>query len=254
MVDKNSSTPLYQQIQTTLLDAIRSGEFSPGSQILSELEIADKYQVSRMTARKAIDTLVSKGVLYRQRGKGTYVAENVVSYGLSSMLSFSQTLKAQGFNVETRVLMKEILPAPFDVAARLQIDSTAPMIVIRRLRHIEGIPCAIHASYFDHRMFAALMERDLNTESLLDVAQTITGVRVAYSNDAVMADLAIGEEAKLLNIPQNSPVLRVEGVAYSEHGQPTRFIRAVYRGDMFRLMVKNTADIAASFQVTDVGT
>lgn len=252
MVDKSSSVPLYHQIQNTLLEAIRSGEYTPGAQILSEIEIAEKYDVSRMTARKAIDTLVAKGVLYRQRGKGTYVAENVVSYGLSSMLSFSQTLKAQGYDVKTKVLMKEVLPAPFDVATRLQLDSNAPMIVIRRLRFIEDTPCAIHASYFDQRMFAPLMNLDLSVESLLDVVQSFSGVRVAYSNEAVQADIVTQEEAKLLDVPENSPVLRVEGVAYSENGQPTRFIRSVYRGDMFRLIVKNTADMAASFQVKDV--
>lgn len=252
MIDKTSSVPLYQQIQSALLDGIRSGEYPPGSQILSELEIAARYEVSRMTARKAIDTLVSKGVLYRQRGKGTYVAENVVSYGLSSMLSFSQTLKAQGYAVETKVLMKEVLPAPFDVVTHLQLDNNAPIIVIRRLRHVEGVPAAIHASYFDQRMFAPLMKIDLSVESLLDAVQQMSGVRVAYSTEAVQADIATNEEARLLTIQENAPVLRVEGVAYSENGQPTRFIRAVYRGDMFRLMVKNTAEMATTFRVTDV--
>ena len=252
MVDKNSSIPLYQQIQNTLLEGIRSGEYAPGTQILSELELADRYDVSRMTARKAIEALVAKGVLYRQRGKGTYVAENVVSYALSSMLSFSQTLKAQGYTVKTKVLMKEILPAPFDVATRLQLDNNTPMIIIRRLRYIGSTPCAIHASYFDQRVFAPIMSIDLSVESLLDAVQKMTGVRVAYSNETVEADLATNEEAQLLAIPANSPVLRVEGLAYSENGQPARFIRAVYRGDMFRLMVKNTAQMSLSLQVTDI--
>ena len=251
MVNKNSSIPLYHQIQSALMEAIQSGDYPPGSQILSEIEVADKYDVSRMTARKAIEALVSKGILYRQRGKGTYVAENVVSYGLSSMLSFSQTLKAQGYMVETKVLMKEVLPAPFDVATRLQIDSNAPMIVVRRLRYVEGIPCAIHASYFDQRLFGSLLNIDLEAESLLEIVQRTTGAKVAYSDDAVQADAATNEEASLFAVPQNSPVLRVQGVAYSENGQPTRYIRAVYRGDMFRLLVRNTAVLAASFQVTD---
>jgi GntR family transcriptional regulator len=167
------------------------------------------------------------------------------------MLSFSQTLKAQGYMVETKVLMKEVLPAPFDVATRLQIDPNSPMIVVRRLRYVEAIPCAIHASYFDQRLFGRLLNINLEAESLLEIVQQTTGAKVAYSDDAVQADAATSEEASLFAVPPHSPVLRVQGVAYSENGQPTRYIRAVYRGDMFRLMVRNTAVMAASFQVTD---
>lgn len=257
MVNKLSSVPLYEQIQNTILNEIRSGTYEPGTQVPSELEIAGHYEVSRMTARKALDNLVSKGFLYRRKGKGTYVSENIVSYGLSSMMSFSQTLEAQGYKVNTRILMKEILPAAPEVARSLQLNVGDAVIVIRRLRYVQDLPAAIHASYFDHQVCAVLMKIDLNTESLLQILQREIGIRVAYSMDSVQADVANPEETKLLELNNNISVLRLHGIAYSENGQPTRLIHAVYRGDMFRLMVKNTAEMAASFRIrdmSDVGT
>jgi GntR family transcriptional regulator len=250
MIDKSSSIPLYLQIQNLLIDRIREGEYPPGTQVPSELEIASRHKVSRMTARKALDAMVSKGILYRRKGKGTYVAQGVVSYGLSTMLSFSRTLQAQGYNVVTKVLRIDVVPGSSEVLEKLHLSLDSQVIVIRRLRLIEGIPAAIHTSFLEHRVFASILNNvDLSTESLLDTIQRISGMQVAYTRDSVQADLANVEDATLLEIETGGPVLRVEGVAYAENSQPTRFTRAVYRGDMFRLMVKNTADLAASLDI-----
>ena len=252
MIDKNSSIPLYMQIQNMLLERIRTGEYLPGTQVPSELEIASLHQVSRMTARKALDSLVVKGILYRSKGKGTYVAENIVSYGLSTMLSFSQTLRAQGHEVTTQVLRREVIPGSPDVLERLQLASESQVIVIRRLRLVEGRPATIHTSFLEYRLFAPILQADLSQESLLDLIQRISGIPIAYTQDSVQADRATVEEAHLLEIEVGEPVLRVEGVAYGENGHPTRLTRAVYRGDMFRLIVKNTGEYGASLKLSDM--
>jgi GntR family transcriptional regulator len=204
-----------------------------------------------MTARKALDKLVSNGILYRSKGKGTYVAENIVSYGLSTMLSFSQTLRAQGYNVETKVLRKEIIPGSPDIVNKLQIQRDSQVIVVQRLRLVEGQPATIHVSFLERRLFAPLMDIDLSQASLLDSIQQISGISIAYTQDSVQADHASPSEADLLNIQRDSPVLRVEGVAFAENGQATRLTQAVYRADMFKLVVKNTAEFGAALQVAD---
>ncbi len=251
MIDKRLSTPLYMQIQNMLLEQIRAGEYEPGEQIPSELEISAQYSVSRMTARKALDMLVSKGLLYRSKGKGTYVAENVVSYGLSTMLSFSHTLRAKGYSVETQVLRTEVIPGSIDIQDKLQLKRDSRVIVIERLRLVEGQPATIHTSFLEHRLFSAILDVDLSQESLLDTMQRISRLAIAYTQDSVQADLALPGEASLLQIQPSSPVLRVEGIAYAENGQPTRLTRAVYNAQMFKFVVKNTAEFAAALQLAD---
>jgi GntR family transcriptional regulator len=252
MVDKNSSVPLYVQIQTLLLDQIRAGDYAAGAQVPSELEIAGQHHVSRMTARKALDTLVSKGILYRSKGKGTYVAESMVSYGLSTMLSFSQTLRAQGYDVQTQVLRQDVIPGSPDILEKLQLGPESQLIVIRRLRLIADQPAAIHTAYVEYRLFAPILEIDLSRASLLESIQRISGIPIAYTQDSVRADVATTEEASRLGVDACSPVLRVEGVAYGENGHPTRLTRAVYRGDMFRMMVKNAGEFGAALKVADL--
>ncbi len=201
-----------------------------------------------MTARRAIDTLVSKGVLYRQQGKGTYVAASPMSYGLSTMLSFSRTFRMRGHDVSTRVLAKEVIPGTEFVLDKLKLPPKRQLILIRRLRLIDHQPAAIHTSYLEYARFAPLLELDLSDQSLLDAVENVSGLRVAYTEDSVQADAATAEE-RLLGIEPGAPVLRIEGVAYTDAGFPMRFTRAVYRGDMFRFVVRNTAEQETALKI-----
>ena len=248
MVEKNASTPLYLQIQKLLLDQIQSGVLKPGDQVLSEPEIAAQYGVSRMTARKALDALVVKGVLYRRQGKGTYVAASPMSYGLSTMLSFSRTFRMRGHDVVTQVLTKDVIPGTEPVLDRLELPANSQLILIRRLRLIDDQPAAIHISYLEYARFAPVLQIDLSQESLLDVIENVSGLRVAYTEDSVQADVATVEE-RLLGIDVGAPVLRIEGVAYTDTGFPMRFTRAVYRGDMFRFVVRNIAEQETALKI-----
>jgi len=252
MVDKRSSTPLYQQIQNWILDEIQAGRLEPGDQVPSEFELADQFSVSRMTARKALDNLTMRDVLYRRKGKGTYVAEGMMSYGLSTMLSFSQTLRAQGYTVATNVLLMDVVPASAKVQENLQLGPDSNAIIIRRLRIVEGKPAAIHTSFLAHRYFEPILEVDLSAESLLEAIQRISGMRIEFSRDSVQAALASVEEADLLEIEPGDPVLCVEGVAYSENGQPTRFTRGIYPGNLFKFVLTNRAEQEAALKVADL--
>lgn len=244
LIDRTSAEPLYLQIQNRLVEQIRAGEFKPGEQVPSELEIAARYSVSRMTGRKALDELVSRGLLFRRKGKGTFVADSLMSYSLSTMLSFSKNFRARGYHVVTKVLLIDVIPPPADLVEKLQLHFNTQVIVIRRLRFVEGKPAAIHTSFLEYRAFAPLLDMDLSSASLLDAIENISGIRIAYTRDSVCAASSSLEDADLLRIEMGSPVLRVEGIAYSANSWPIRLTRAVYRGDLFRLEVLNTTEQA----------
>lgn len=253
MIDKRSSVPLYVQIQNLLAEQIRAGELQSGHQVPSETEIATQHNISRMTARKALESLVAKGILYRRKGKGTYVAEHVMAYGMSTILSFSGTFSARGHQVTTKVLSSAVIPASDYIRESLHLAPYTQMIVIRRLRLVDDVPAAIHTSYLDHRIFAPILEMDLSKASLLEAIQETLGLPVAYSRDAVQAVLPNREEAELLGSAPNDPALEVEGVAYAEGGQPIRLTRGLYRGDLFKLTVTNTATQPASLNMVSDG-
>ncbi len=251
MINHNSPTPLYTQIEEGLLAQIRDGALAAGARVPSETKLAAQFSVSRMTARKAIDGLVNRGLLFRQQGKGTFVAQSVVSYNLSTLLSFSATMRALGYAVTTQVLNQEVIPATAAVAEKLRLPPGAAVVLIHRLRLVDGQPAAIHSSFLDHAIFAPILTVDLSTSSLLASIEEILPTPVTYTKDSVEAALVQPNERSLLKVAAGSPVLNVEGVAHTSNGQPVRFTRAVYPSDLFRLVVTNTGGQNAVLHMTE---
>ena len=242
MVVRASPVPLYIQIDEELRGQIESGELGPMAQVPSETDLAERFGVSRMTARKALDRLVGDGMLFRQPGKGTFVAPTKIAHGASQGLSFSVAMKAQERPVETRVLEAELVRAPSNVTRALNLQPGAQALFLRRLRIVDGEPAAIHLSYMPGRL-SMLLDSDLSG-SLSDLLSSV-GARVERSEDSVEAVLATGEEAKLLKVPEGSPLVLISGVAYSSNNDPIRYTEALYPGARWRfsLQVTREADL-----------
>ena len=250
MVDKGSSEPLYAQIQGIIEQEITSGRLKPGDRIPSEQEIAARYEVSRVTARKALDNLVAKNLLFRQAGKGTFVAEHGMAYEFSTMLSFSRSLRSRGFEVRTEILDQALIPASLEIAQQLRIPAGADAVIVRRLRYVDGIAAAIHTSYFDARIYSPLLEIDLATRSILEAAEQIGGIRMSYSIDSLRAVPVSVPDSRILGIKAASPALELDGIVFDQNNTPSRYTRGIYRGDMFRLEVKNTGNQATILRVS----
>jgi GntR family transcriptional regulator len=239
MVVRASPIPLYIQIDEELRGQIDSGELGPLAQVPSETELAEHFRVSRMTARKALDRLVADGMLFRQPGKGTFVAPSKIAHGASQGLSFSAAMRGLGLPCETRVLEAGIVRAPSNVARALSLAHGAQAIFLRRLRIVDGEPAAIHLSYLPSRL-SALLESDLSG-SLSDLMSGI-GARVERSDDSVEAVLATGDEAQLLAVPEGSPLVLISGTAYSAGNEPVRYSEALYPGARWRFSLQATRD------------
>jgi GntR family transcriptional regulator len=147
-------------------------------------------------------------------------------------------------------LNKEVIPAPPAVIDKLRLRSGGDVVLVRRLRFVDSKPIAIHTSFMDQRVYAPILREDL-TGSLIETVERVCGIRVVYSKDTVAAAIVGREDAHLLDIPQGSPVLEVDGVTYTENGQPTRYNKAVYRADCVRLGVTNTNSQAALYNVIE---
>ena len=242
MVVRASPVPLYIQIDEELRGQIESGELGPMAQVPSETDLAEHFRVSRMTARKALDRLVGDGMLFRQPGKGTFVAPTKIAHGASQGLSFSAAMDAQGRTTVTRVLEAELVRAPSNVTRALNLLPGAQALFLRRLRLVDGEPAAIHLSYMPGRL-SALLEADL-TGSLSNLMSSI-GARVERSEDRVEAVLATAPEAELLAVPTGSPLVLIRGTAYSAGNEPIRYTEALYPGGrwQFSLEVTRGADL-----------
>lgn len=237
MVQPDSPIPLYLQIEEELRGMVQSGELGPLARVPSESDLSERFHVSRMTARKALDRLVADGVMFRRAGKGTFVGQPKIAHGPSQLLSFSAAMDAQGVRHSTKVLEAGMVPAPSTIARDLRLAPGAQVVFVRRVRFVEGEPAAIHMSYLPGR-FAAILQGDL--AGSLTSLMVGAGARVTYTNDTIESVLATGDVARLLHLPAGSPLVFISGVAYSQELEPLRHSEALYRGDRFRFRVDTT--------------
>lgn len=244
---RDSSVPLYVQIEHALRDLIEAQHLQPGDRVPSEIELSERHGVSRMTARKAIDRLALAGVLYRRQGKGTFVASRPIAHGLSTKLSFSAAMDALGKAHRTVVLVAASVPAPPRVADALDTTATAGhMVRIQRVRHVEDEPVALHDTWLTSD-YVAILDEDLTGS--LTAAMTKVGATVTTARDVVSATLADDELVKHLDIDPNAPILRISSVGHSASGVPLRYTEAHYRGDRFTFDLQATAPSEVEFDI-----
>ncbi|WP_200880762.1 GntR family transcriptional regulator [Thermoactinomyces daqus] len=110
-VSKKSPVPLYYQLKEILQEMIENEELKPGDAVPPERELCEVHGISRMTARKAVMALVNEGVLFREQGKGTFVAEPKPKHLLTRLRSFTEEMEEQGFSVRSEILSFSIVEA-----------------------------------------------------------------------------------------------------------------------------------------------
>jgi GntR family transcriptional regulator len=228
----NGAIPLYYQLKVWLSEQIERGLFPPGSQIPSEHELCERFNLSRGTVRQAIKELISDGRLYLVRGRGTFVADLPQGHWpLVSLVSIAETLQDKKIPFETPVLEICPLAASTQVAARLKIEAGAPVIYLKRLRVVEGEPVILFSSYLPEKSALQLYQTDLNNVSLYRTLEEVCQIQVTYMDHTLSVRMPSEEEASLLQIGLNSPVMLSEEVAYDPYNNPVEYSTSLYRSD-----------------------
>ena len=122
MLDKQSPIPMYVQIEDYLKNQILQGDFVIGVAIPSERELTDTFGVSRMTVRQSITNLVNEGLLYREKGRGTYVATPKIEQPLSGLTSFTEDMLSRGMKPSNKLISFEKMIPEIDIVHELQLD------------------------------------------------------------------------------------------------------------------------------------
>lgn len=246
MANRHSAVPKYIHIEQDLQRMIRDRELGVGDKVPSEVDLADRYGVSRMTARKAVDGLVSTGVLFRKQGMGTFVSPLRIHHGLSTRLSFSAAMDSLEMRHSTRVLVAGLAKAPAAVLSSLDVPSSARVLHIKRIRMVEEEPVALHETFLSSS-YSAILDSDLTGS--LTAAMAAVGARVATARDTVSAGLANEEHASLLATRVGAALLEIHGIGYGDDGRPLRFTEAFYRGDRFAFELEATPPSALAFDL-----
>ena len=234
-IDRSSKLPLYQQLYEILRDEILRGDWQPGDMIPPEPELIERYQVSRTTVRQVLDMLVNEDLIYRQQGRGTFVAHPTLEQTLVRIVSFTDDMRQRGFKPETEVLSSGLVPAPADVAERLGVRPGEELTRLERLRLADGEPMSVEESLLIHRYCPGVLNGDYASNPLREVLEQDYGIHWTHAKQVIRAIPAPRRLARLLSIPRHSALLYIERVSYSQENTPVEFLRIHYRGDRYAL-------------------
>ena len=235
IIDRNSKLPLYYQLYEILKSNIRNGKWKPGDMIPPESILIKRYKVSRTTIRQVLDMLVNEGLIYRERGRGSFVAQPTLEEALVHIISFTDDMRQREREPGTKVLSSELIPAPQDIAERLQIEPGDELAHLKRLRLADGEPMSIEDSYLLHRYCPGILEGDYKSNSLRETIDRDHGIQWSYAKQIIRAIVATDNLAKPLSISSQAALLYIERVSFSQRNIPVGFLRIYYRGDRYSL-------------------
>ena len=240
-LDKGSFTPIYFQIQTQLLHKIQSGQLRAGDPLPSEEELGRIFEVSRMTARHALQALKSQGFASRHKGQGTFVSQPRVEKDIAHLSGFTAEMHALGMKPTSRILRAETIPAEADVAARLSVPLGSPIFHLSRLRSADDIPVAIEEVWLSQQLFPGIDTLDFARLSLYQTLREQYGIRVTRADEVLEARSASRREAELLQIAPRSSLLVMSRTLWSADGKPVESAHSLYRGDRYRAVLQISA-------------
>ncbi|MFP3880786.1 MAG: GntR family transcriptional regulator [Actinomycetota bacterium] len=206
----------YELIADYLKDLIAKA--APGDRLPSEAELCERFEVSRMTARQAVQVVANDGLIERRRGAGTFVRAHPVPRDLGSPLSFSGSMRARGMTASSETLeWGEVVPDS-DERTALGLQAGDNAYVLKRLRLADGTPMAIERVVMPRELALALGE-DFQSGSLHDAFRAVGRVPTE-AHAEVSARRATKNERELLGLPPSGIIISERRTIYDQEDSP----------------------------------
>ena len=232
-LDGASRLPLYQQLQRALRQAIETRVLGPDDALPPERDLATQFNVSRITVRKAIDGLVSEGLLVRRQGSGTFVRARVEK-NFSKLTSFSEDMRARGRNPRSVWLRRSAGTVTPEEALTLRASPGTPVYRFHRIRFADDVPMSLEYA----TILASCLPSLDAVESSLYVALERVGNRPVRALQRLRAVLFTAEQAELLQAQEKDPGLLVERLGFLSDGRTAEFTQSYYRGDIYEFVAE----------------
>jgi GntR family transcriptional regulator len=225
---------LHTQIAEALTLQIQHDELKAGENFPSERDLAERFGVSRMTVRQALQRLRQEGLIYYERGVGTFVTNRKIDVHTRNLSGFSDEMHLLGLKPSSRVLELKCIPATEQVAHDLNLETNEKVFHIERLRLADDEPMAFENTYLPEKLCPGLDKADLTKNSLYQILIEDYNLQMNHAAESLEAAAANKYVAAQLDIKIRTPVLVVHRVVFSESNQPIESARTTYRADRYR--------------------
>jgi GntR family transcriptional regulator len=231
--DSDNSTPLYLQLANKLANGISNGFWQPDEALPSERVLSETLEISRVTARKAIDMLCERGLLNRKHGSGTYITPKL-EQPLSRLTNFSEELRQRGFAPGSQWLSRETGVASPEEILSLGLSPHTMVSRLKRLRTADNVVMAIESSTVPTEY---LPNPKLVTDSLYGFLDA-NGGSPKRALQHIRAVNATAEQARLAGLKQGAAMLFITRVGYSSNGTAIELTHSYCRSDYYDFVVE----------------
>ncbi|MGB8450901.1 MAG: GntR family transcriptional regulator [Anaerocolumna sp.] len=234
---EKGAAPLYFQIENILKEQIEKGEYAYGDVLPSEKQLQELFEVSRITVRQAVNTLVNEGYLQSSQGIGTTVIFEKIDEKLNRVISFSEEMEQHGIKMETSYCNITLEKTNKLVAAKLNMKEGEESYKLVRVRSAKTSPIVYSITYLK-KNYELPLEPDRYMESLYNFLDTQYGVKIVKGQDTFEAVLADKEIGNYLSISIGSPVFKRTRKTTDQHNELVEYTICYYPGDKYKYSVE----------------
>ncbi|MDQ0938219.1 GntR family transcriptional regulator [Streptomyces turgidiscabies] len=233
-------TARHEEIADELRRAIDREQYTVGSRLPAETELAAHYGVARGTVRQAVATLTAEGLIGSRQGARRVVLASRRSQTFEELRSFAQWARAMGREATGHVVHQEYRPATTEDAIRLQLREKTRVLHVLRVRGLDGDPVLLERTVYADWIAPSVEIIEPDCPSVTQRLFEDTGLVFAYGEHVIDAVAAGAQDAELLDIRRTSPLLRVRRVTTTREGRPVEWSDDRYRGDAVSFSIHNS--------------
>ncbi len=246
-MSKKGASPRYLQIAGWLRElAFRS---TPGTLLPSEAEVAERFGVSRMTARSAMQYLEKEGVIVRRQGAGTFSQPSPIHRHEGALMSFTTDMERRGLTVTSKLIVAELRTGTEAETAELGLPAEHKVVSIQRVRLADGTPLAIERATIAPDC-AQVLSHDLEVGSLHDALAEL-GRPPVVAHAWISSRGATPAEAAYLEVPEREPLLVERRVINDVDDAPLEFTETAYIGNRYVINAVFSSDSRGQVALRD---
>lgn len=245
--------PIYHQVFSFLRDRILDGTFAPGDEFPSESQLQRQLQISRITARRALDEIAARGLITRQQGRVSRVAPYRPSTRLvAGVEGMIENNRRMGDLTTVQLLEDDLVPASDETAKRLKVKRGERVHWSVRVRSIEGVRFSYAVTYLPLSVARHIHANQMSSHSLIELLES-TGIAIGRAEQTISAVAATPEVARALHVETGTALLLSERVVYDQRDRPVELISVQYRPDVYQygLELRRTRSEAGNVWAAD---
>lgn len=228
--------PKYELIENMLIDDINNKKLLPGQSLPSETELIEKFNVSRITVRRAMDNLYRKGYIEKKQGKRGYVRENTKIQELSKIYSYTEEILRQNMTPTRKVIKSCLRLCNEKEMANLELDKTSAVFYLERLINADDKPLCFTKTVLPYYLFEDIEKIDFSLDSLYDTIENKYNIKITTSMLKIKAVLPPKEISAFLDIEKDIPLILSSSVTYGIYNGkevPIEMFETYYLTDRF---------------------